>query len=92
MGWMLATREAGELAKRLIAETYEKQGIIPRQGHCISSPQAVDEHLHSEVRTVDVGLLQIIEEAKFPALEGEVSEELRNGGGHGRHRDLAEEI
>lgn len=31
VGWMLASRESAELAKRLISETIEKQGITPGQ-------------------------------------------------------------
>lgn len=31
VGWMIAMREAGKLAERLIEETYEKQGITPGQ-------------------------------------------------------------
>lgn len=31
VGWMLAHRESGALAKRLIAETCDKQGIVPGQ-------------------------------------------------------------
>jgi putative transposase len=31
VGWLLAERESAELAKRLIAESYAKQGIVPGQ-------------------------------------------------------------
>lgn len=31
VGWMVATKESSELAKRLIADTYRKQGIEPGQ-------------------------------------------------------------